>query len=87
MDNSVAGVDWGIVARIVHVLAVVVWIGGVWFVKAVILPVMRKKPPEQWLAEFNANERAPQARIAGSTCSTSTTSGTAFPMHAIGGCI
>ena len=66
MDNSVADVDWGIVARIVHVLAVVVWIGGVWFVTAVILPAMKKKPPEQWLAEFNAGERrfAAQARIA-----------------------
>jgi hypothetical protein len=34
MEN-IADVDWGIVARIVHVLAVVVWIGAVWFVTAV----------------------------------------------------
>jgi uncharacterized membrane protein len=40
-------VDWGIVARIVHVLAVVVWVGGVWFVTAVVLPAMRKKPSQE----------------------------------------
>jgi uncharacterized membrane protein len=64
--ETLAGVDWGIVARMVHVLAVVVWIGGVWFVTAVVLPAARKKPRGEWLAEFNAIERrfAPQARIA-----------------------
>jgi uncharacterized membrane protein len=66
MENSITDVDWGIVARIVHVLAVVVWIGGVWFVTVVVLPAMRKKPSQQWLVEFNAVERrfAPQARVA-----------------------
>ena len=64
--KNIANVDWGIIARIVHVLAVVVWIGGVWFVTAVVLPAMRKKPSPDWLVEFNAVERrfAPQARIA-----------------------
>jgi uncharacterized membrane protein len=59
-------VDWGVVARAIHVLAVVVWIGGVWFVTTVLLPGMRNKPPEQWLREFDAMEHrfAPQARIA-----------------------
>jgi uncharacterized membrane protein len=58
--------DWGIVARAVHVLAVVVWIGGVWFVTTVLLPGMKGKPPDQWLREFDAVERrfAPHARIA-----------------------
>lgn len=58
--------DWGIVARIVHLLAVVVWIGGVWFVTTITLPAMRKKSPQQWLEGFNEVERsfAPQARIA-----------------------
>ena len=58
--------DWGIVARAIHLLAVVVWIGGVWLVTTVLLPGMRKKPPEEWLAEFTAIERrfAPQARVA-----------------------
>lgn len=66
MGNGIADVDWGIVARIVHVLAVVVWIGGVWFVTAVVLPGMRKKPSQRWLVEFNSAERrfAPQARFA-----------------------
>ena len=60
-----SNVDWGVVARIVHVLAVVVWIGGVSFVTTIILPAMRKKQPQQWLQEFDAVERrfAPQARI------------------------
>ncbi len=58
--------DWGIVARAVHVLAVVVWIGGVWLVTTVLLPAMRTKPVEAWRQEFDAIERrfAPQARIA-----------------------
>lgn len=58
--------DWGVVARAVHVLAVVVWIGGVWLVTMVLLPAMRTKPPEEWLREFETIERrfAPQARIA-----------------------
>jgi uncharacterized membrane protein len=61
-----AALDWGIVARIVHVLAVVVWIGGVWFVTAVVLPGLRTQPPGQWLAAFHTVERrfAPQARVA-----------------------
>ena len=60
-----SNVDWGVVARIVHVLAVVVWIGGVSFVTTMILPAMRKKQPQQWLQEFDAVERrfGPQARI------------------------
>jgi uncharacterized membrane protein len=58
--------DWGIVARAVHILAVVVWIGGVSLVTTVLLPAMRQKPPETWLREFDAIEHrfAPQARIA-----------------------
>jgi len=62
----VSSTDWGIVARIVHVLAVVVWIGGVWFVTTIVLPAMRTKPSREWLQEFDAVERrfAPQARIA-----------------------
>jgi uncharacterized membrane protein len=58
--------DWGIVARIVHVLAVVVWIGGVSFVTTIALPAMRQRPPQRWLEEFEAIERnfVPQARIA-----------------------
>jgi uncharacterized membrane protein len=58
--------DWGIVARAVHILAVVVWIGGVWLVTTVLLPGMKGKPPEAWLRAFDALEHrfAPQARIA-----------------------
>ncbi|HUI19403.1 MAG TPA: CopD family protein [Alphaproteobacteria bacterium] len=58
--------DWGVVARAIHLLAVVVWIGGVWLVTMVLLPGMRKKPPMEWLAQFTAIERrfAPQARVA-----------------------
>lgn len=58
--------DWGVVARAIHVLAIVVWIGGVWLVTMVLLPAMRQKPPEEWVSEFDAIERrfAPQARIA-----------------------
>ena len=59
-------IDWGIVARAAHIIAVVVWIGGVWLVTTVLLPRMKEKPPEDWVREFDAFERrfAPQARIA-----------------------
>lgn len=59
-------IDWGIVARAVHVVAIVVWIGGVWMVTTVLLPGMRRHTPERWLAEFEAIEHrfAPQARVA-----------------------
>ena len=59
-------IDWGIVARAVHILAVVVWIGGVWLVTTVLLPGLTQKPPQDWGREFEAIEHrfAPQARIA-----------------------
>ena len=58
--------DWGIVARAVHILAIVVWIGGVWLVTTVLLPGIKQKPSSDWLREFEAIERRfpPQARIA-----------------------
>lgn len=54
------------VARIIHVLSIVLWIGGVGFVTTVLFPsVRRSTPPEQRLAAFlRAEERfVPQARI------------------------
>lgn len=59
-------VDWGIVARAIYILSIVVWIGGVSFVATVLLPGMRNKLPDEWIREFDAVERrfAPQARIA-----------------------
>lgn len=57
-------VDDLVVARIIHLLAVLHWIGGVAFVTLVLLA--RREPPEVVLARFLAAERgfAPQARIA-----------------------
>ncbi|HLX27888.1 MAG TPA: hypothetical protein VKV24_05300 [Casimicrobiaceae bacterium] len=57
-------VDWAIVARAFHVLAVIVWIGGVWFVTMALLPRIKQERPDGWLAEFRAIERrfGPQAR-------------------------
>jgi uncharacterized membrane protein len=55
-----------VVARIVHVLAVVLWIGGVGFVTTVLFPsVRRAHPPEERLASFLLFEAtfAWQARI------------------------
>jgi uncharacterized membrane protein len=54
------------VARIIHVLAVVLWIGGVGFVTTVLFPAVRRaEPPEQRLAAFARFEGpfAWQARI------------------------
>ncbi len=55
-----------ILARVVHVLAVLMWIGGLAFVTTVVTPhVRRTQPPERRMAAFHAFERrfAPQARI------------------------
>lgn len=54
------------IARALHVLAVVLWIGGVAFVTTVLLPAVRRsKSPEERLAFFDAIEGrfAWQARI------------------------
>ncbi len=54
------------IARAVHVLSVVLWIGGVAFVTTVLLPAVRRlKEPGDRLALFDAVERrfAWQARI------------------------
>lgn len=54
------------IARAVHVLAVVLWIGGVAFVTTVLLPAVgRMQAPGQRLAFFDAIERrfAWQARV------------------------
>jgi uncharacterized membrane protein len=59
-------VDWGSLARAIHILSVVVWIGGVSLITTVLLPAIKQKPPEQWRGDFDEIERrfAPQARIA-----------------------
>jgi uncharacterized membrane protein len=56
-----------VLARVLHVLGVVVWIGGVWFVTAVVLPAVRRGDlGENRLRAFEGVEHrfAPQARLA-----------------------
>jgi uncharacterized membrane protein len=58
--------DDAAIARAVHVLAVVLWIGGVGFVTTVLLPAIRRlKAPEERTAFFDRFERrfSWQARI------------------------
>jgi uncharacterized membrane protein len=59
-------IDWGSLARAIHILSVVVWIGGVSLVTTALLPAMKQNPTEQWMREFDEVERrfAPQARVA-----------------------
>jgi uncharacterized membrane protein len=59
-------VDWGSLARAIHILSVVVWIGGVSLITTVLLPAIKQKPPEQWRGDFDEIERrfAPQAQVA-----------------------
>ena len=55
-----------VVARVVHVLAVVLWIGGVGMVTTVLLPTIRRSyPAEQRFQAFHALEKrfASQARV------------------------
>jgi uncharacterized membrane protein len=57
---------WFVVARVLHVLAVVLWVGGVLMVTTVILPAVRRmKSPEERVAFFEAVEGrfAWQARV------------------------
>lgn len=53
-------------ARVLHVLSIVGWIGGVWFVTFVVMPaIVRNEPPVSRLAAFHRIEQgfAPQARL------------------------
>lgn len=52
------------VARILHVIAVIGWFGGVWFVTLVVLPaIQNSEPPERRVEAFHRIEGrfAPQA--------------------------
>lgn len=52
--------------RLLHVIAVVGWIGGVWFVTFVVMPtIARSEQPVERLAAFHRIEQgfAPQARV------------------------
>ena len=48
---------WGVIARAVHVVTVVAWIGGVFFVTTVLLPALKQRPESDWLNEFQVIER------------------------------
>lgn len=54
------------IARVIHVVSVLMWIGGVAFVTLVVMPSVRAGfPPEERLAAFHRIEGrfAPQARV------------------------
>jgi uncharacterized membrane protein len=58
--------DHAIIARMLHILGVVLWIGGVGFVTTVLLPAVRRmKTPAERVAFFEAVEQrfAMQARV------------------------
>ena len=59
-------IDWGSLARAVHILSVVVWIGGVSLVTTALLPAMKERPPQRWIRDFYEVEYrfAPQAKVA-----------------------
>lgn len=53
-------------ARVVHIVAIMGWIGGVWFVTFVVMPaIVCNEPPAARLVAFHRIEQgfAPQARI------------------------
>ena len=56
-----------VAARVLHVLGVVIWIGGVAFVTTIVLPTVRRLPSaHEQIERFESIEGpfAPQARIA-----------------------
>lgn len=55
-----------VIARVLHVIAVLLWIGGVALVTTVIMPTIRSRhAPDERLAEFHRLEArfAPQAKV------------------------
>jgi uncharacterized membrane protein len=65
--EALAAMDVDAALRALHVVAVVLWIGGVGLVTTALLPAASRRPSaEEGLALFEAVERrfAPQARIA-----------------------
>lgn len=54
------------IARAIHVIAVVFWIGGVAFVTTIVLPILRRRAPAARMVRFRAIEQrfAHQARVA-----------------------
>lgn len=58
---------WFVVARALHVLAIVIWIGGIGAVTTVMFPAMRRIDSNEqrvWLFEQVERNFRPQARIA-----------------------
>ena len=53
------------IAHALHVLAVILWIGGVGFVTLVVIPTLAATPPGERMREFHRIEArfAPQARL------------------------
>ncbi len=48
--------EYSVIARILHVMAVVLWIGGVGFVTTVLLPSLRRLPADRRLRLFETLE-------------------------------
>jgi uncharacterized membrane protein len=58
---------WFVIVRVLHVLAIVVWIGGIGAVTTVMFPVMRRLDSNQqkvWMFDQIERSFRPQARIA-----------------------
>ena len=53
------------IARMIHILAVICWIGGVAFATTVVIPSVKALPSSERLTAFHRNESrfAPQACI------------------------
>lgn len=53
------------VSRVIHLVAIICWIGGVGFATTVVIPSVRGLPPAEQLAAFHRieNRFAPQARV------------------------
>lgn len=56
-------IDNFIIARTLHVFAIVIWIGGVAFVTTILLPELKKMPNKLDLFEKLEGRFAPQARV------------------------
>lgn len=60
------GYRWFVIARVLHVVAVVVWIGGIGAVTTVVFPAMRRIDSDErrvWLFDQVEDHFRPQAQI------------------------
>jgi hypothetical protein len=56
MMDTPAAFDWGVLARVIHIVAVIVWVGAIWVVTTDFLPRLRQRRSDEWFHEFSESQ-------------------------------